>query len=202
MKSTVRCVLAAVLGMVFVVGCAPTRKVTREKFGSGEELSGNWSAKDAKETSATIIQQCFEGGWLAAYTNEEGRAPAVRVAKVVNKTDEHIDANVFIKELEKAMINSGKVDVLSQRGAELDSVREEQDDSISGRVEDGAGVGGEKGGDFVLTVYMSSILDQVEGEKVKSYKLTAELHNVKSGKKVWMGDHEIQKRVDQAKVTW
>lgn len=201
----VRAALFSVLSVVILsmVACAgPSRSVKREKPGSGRELSGNWSSVDAKETSEALVGQCFTGGWLSNFVEENGTKPAVRVAKVVNKTDEHIDAQVFVRNLEKAMVNSGKVTVLAQRGSELDSVREEQDDAISGRIDEGASVGGERGGDFVLTVYMSSILDQVEGEKVKFYKLNATLQNASTAEKVWIGDHEIQKYVTQNKVGW
>ncbi len=202
MKAQIRLIVACVLGAAMLAACAPTKRVTREKAGSGDELSGNWSAVDAKETAAAFIKDCFAAPWLQRFSDENGRPPAVRVDRVVNKTDEKIDAQVFIKELEKAMVNSGQVEVLAQRGAELSSAREEQDDSISGRVDGGVGVGGEMGGDFVLTVHMTSILDQADGEKVKYYRLNATLIAAGKGNKVWVGDHEIQKRMQQAKASW
>jgi hypothetical protein len=195
--------LTCLVGAGLLVNCAHSkRRVTREKPGTGRELSGNWSAVDAKETSEALIKDCFSAPWLSNFANEEGRKPAVRVDRIVNKTDEHIDAQVFIKNLEKAMVNSGQVAVLAQRGAELGSVNTEEDYATEGRVADGPVIGEQKGGDFVLTVHMTSILDQAEGEKVKFYKINATLNNATTAEKVWIGDHEIQKYVEQDKVSW
>lgn len=197
-----RLALTCVVGSMLLINCGPKRRVQREKPGTGRELSGNWSAVDAKETSGALIKDCFSGAWLMNFVEETGNKPAMRVRKIVNKTDEHIDAQVFIKNLEKAMVNSGKVRVLAQAGAELSAVNAEEDYGVEGRVADGPAIGEQKGGDFVLTVHMTSILDQVEGEKVKFYKINAELINATTGDKVWIGDHEIQKYVTQAKATW
>ncbi len=202
MKDWTRVALMGMVAVGLLAGCGPKRSVTREKPGTGRELSGNWSAVDAKETSDALIKDCFAAPWIMNFVEEKGEKPAVRVRQVVNKTDEHIDAKVFIKNLEKAMLNSGKVRVLANTGAELDSVNAEEDYATEGRVADGPAIGEQKGGDFVLTVYMSSITDQVEGQRVKFYKLNAELISSVTGDKVWIGDHEIQKYVEQAGVSW
>jgi len=200
---TVATVVAAVAIIGIGVGCGARRKVTREATpGTAEELSGNWSAVDAKETSEVLIKDCFANPWLGDFVKEHGRKPAVRVRGIVNKTDEHIDAQVFIKNIEKAMVNSGKVSVLAQEGAELGSVNAEQDYATEGRVEDGPSVGNQKGGDFVVAVRLASILDQVQGKRTKFYKVSFEMLNATSGEKVWIGDHEIQKTITQKKVSW
>jgi penicillin-binding protein activator len=201
---TTRKLVVGLIGLSMIVGCGPKRSVTREKKpGEAAELSGNWSAVDAKETADAIIKDCFAQGWLDKSTKELGREPKMRVRGVVNKTDEHIDAQVFIKSLEKAMVNSGKVEVLAQEGAELNSARDEQKMIADGESEgDNVSAGNLSLGDFALAVRMTSILDQVEGKKTKFYKINAELIQTTSGKKVWIGDHEIQKTVEQAKAGW
>lgn len=192
------------LALVGLCGCAGSnRSVRREAPGSGRELSGNWSSVDAKETAEKLIQECLSKPWIERFAGEEGRNPRVRVrGPIVNKTDEHIDSQVFIKSIEAAMLNSGKLSVLSQEGNETAAARRAQDDAISGRVAEGASVGNEVGEDFVISVRVGMVLDQVEGEKVKLYKVNFELTNASSTEKVWIGEHEIQKYVKQKKVSW
>ncbi len=194
----------AVAAVVMLIGgCGgPTRGVKREAAGGGVELSGKWSSVDAKEVSDALIKQALEGGWLSAFVNEEGRKPRVRVRSIVNKTREHIDAQVFIKNIEKAMINSGKVSVLAQEGAELDAINRAEDYAMDGRVDEGPSVGSQLGEDFVVMVRMASIVDQVAGEQVRFYKINFEMQNATTAEKVWIGDHEIQKRITQKRVTW
>ncbi len=197
-------ILAGVVVVGFGSGCGPKRQVTRVATDSTTDLSGNWNDTDARLVSEAMIQDCFSRPWLKKFTTENSRAPKVRVYKIVNKTDEHIDAQVFVKNLERAMVNSGDVEVVAQKGSELDSVNEEQDYGASGRVSDESApsIGNQEGADFVLVGRMASVLDQIEGKKAKLYKVTLELIHATTGKKVWMGDKEIKKVVEQARATW
>jgi hypothetical protein len=128
----------------------------------------------------------------------------VRVRGITNKTDEHIDAQIFVKSIEAAMVNSGKVTVLAQEGAETEVMDQEQVRAGSGRQASNTPVvlGHETGADFVVAVRMASVLDQVEGKQVKFYKINFELVSPTTGEKAWIGDYEIKKLVSQGKVTW
>lgn len=197
-------VLAAVVAVAGLTGCGPKRSVVRVGVESQTDLSGNWNDTDARLTSEALVKDCFERPWLGKFAGENGRAPKVRVWKIVNKTDEHIDAQVFVKNLERAMVNSGEVDVVAQRGSELESVNEEQDYGVSGRVSDESApsIGNQEGADFVLVGRMATVVDQVEGKRAKLYKVTLELIHATTARKVWMGDHEIKKVIKQARASW
>jgi len=159
-------ILVATLAL-FLVACGHT--VKRVDASARSDLSGNWNDTDARLTSQALIQDCFTAAWLSDFTDAKKRKPAVRVRGIVNKTDEHIDAQVFIKNIERAMINSGKVRVLAQEGDEQGSMRREQGEAISGAQSDSTPVSAanEAGADFVVAVRMASILDQIEGKKAK-----------------------------------
>ncbi len=203
----VACSLGVLLGLTMLGAAAcggPNQNVKRLGTDTQTDLSGNWNDTDARLTSEALIKQCFGGAWLTKFKDEEGRPPVVRVRKIVNKSDEHIDQQVFVKNIERAMVNSGEVDVVAQAGSEMAAVADEQDYGASGRVSDESApsIGNEAGADFVLVGRLASILDQVEGERVKFYKVTFELINASTGKKVWIGDHEIKKLVTQASASW
>ncbi|MBN1962979.1 MAG: penicillin-binding protein activator LpoB [Deltaproteobacteria bacterium] len=192
------------LSLIGTTGCGPKRKVARVATNTQTDLSGKWNDTDARLTSEAMIKDCFARPWLKRFTKENDRPPKMRVWKIINKTDEHIDAQVFIKNLERAMVNSGLVDVIAQKGSELSSVNEEQDYGASGRVSDDSApsIGNQLGADFVLVGRMASILDQVEGTQAKLYKITLELIDANSARKVWMGDHEIKKVIEQSSASW
>jgi uncharacterized protein (TIGR02722 family) len=196
--------IAALFFVGLGTGCGPKRTVSRVAANTQTDLSGNWNDTDARLVSEEMIKDCFARPWLKKFTADKSRPPKMRVMKIVNKTDEHIDAQVFIKNLERAMVNSGDVDVVAQQGAEMDSVHAEQDYGTSGRVSDESApsVGQMEGADYVLVGRMASILDQVEGTKAKLYKVTLELIDAASGKKVWMGDKEIKKVIEQSRASW
>lgn len=197
--------LSLVVAAVSMVACAgPAQQVRRVDANSQTDLSGRWNDTDAHLVSEALINECFAAGWLPNFMQEQSRKPSVRVRGIVNKTDEHIDAQVFIKNIEAAMVNSGKVRVLAQEGSEMGSMEAEQARATSGHQGDGTpvSVGNETGADFVVAVRMASILDQVEGEQAKFYKINFELISPTSGEKAWIGDKEIKKLITQSKASW
>ncbi len=197
--------LGVLVAVMTLGACAgPSRNVQRVASDTQTDLSGKWNDTDARLTSEALIGQCFSAPWLADFVQEQGRKPTMRVRTIINKTDEHIDAQVFVKNIERAMVNSGKVKVVAQEGSELGSVNSEQDYGAGGRVSDESApsLGNQTGGDFVLVGRMASILDQVEGKRAKFYKITFELINATSSEKAWIGDHEIKKIITQDSVGW
>lgn len=204
MRSVILVLTALAIALPGMACGGGNRAVKTVAPGSETELSGKWNDSDAHATADALIKSAFSAGWLAVFKEEEDRRPALRVRAVVNKTDEHIDSQVFIKNIERAMVNSARVKVLAQEGAELGSVEREQDRSLSGRQSDESAVsiGQETGADFVMTVRVTSILDQVDGEHYKFYKINAELISPSTGEKAWIGDYEIKKHVKQKRVSW
>jgi hypothetical protein len=57
-----------------------------------------------------MVEQVLEGNWLKNFQDKHnGERPVVIVGLVYNKSHEHIEAETFIKDVERAFINSGKV---------------------------------------------------------------------------------------------
>src|SRR5689334_21685751 len=110
-RTLVASCLVAVVGFSGLAGCAAKRKVARVSSDTQTDLSGNWNDTDAKLTSEKLITDAFSSPWIAEFQKAQGRKPAMRVHGIINKTDEHIDAQVFVKNIERAMVNSGKVKV-------------------------------------------------------------------------------------------
>lgn len=168
-------------------------KVQRLEVHTQTDLSGRWNDTDAHLTSQALIYECFAAPWLGAFTAKEGRRPAVRVAAVTNQTDEHIDAQLFVVDFERAMINSGKAQVLAQGGSEQAAIDEEHARGQAGRQVLRPPT--ELGADYIVAVRLNAVLDQIEGKAAKLYKVNFELIDPRTGEKVWIGDHELKKLV-------
>ena len=190
--------------MLSLTCCASRPQVQRVGVETVIDLSGKWNDVDARSTSDALIHECFGGEWLSRFTRAESRPPAVRVRHIANRTDEHIDAEVFIKSIERAMVNSGKVRVLAQEGDETAAMDSEQARAASGRQRADTPVQphGETGADFVIAVRLGAVLDQIEGEHVKLYQVNFELISATTSEKVWIGEHRIKKHVKQDGVRW
>ncbi len=149
--------------------------------------------------SKDMINQMFDANWLNNFKAENGRDPVLIVGNVKNKTSEHINTEVFTKEIEKACINSGLVEFVasSEERNEIRQERIEQQSNAS--METTKQIGNETGADFMLKGVISSIEDAIDGKKVVFYQTNMELINIESNKKVWVGDKKIKKFVSRGK---
>lgn len=92
---------------LFVVGCGTS--VERIDTGEVKDLSGAWNDTDSRLVSEEMIQDVLSREWLAEFTRKHNKKPAVIVGEVRNLSHEHINMNTFTADMERALINSGKV---------------------------------------------------------------------------------------------
>ncbi|MFQ3579050.1 MAG: penicillin-binding protein activator LpoB, partial [Bacteroidales bacterium] len=114
---------------------------------------------------------------------------------VKNKSHEHISAETFIKDLEKAFINSGRVRLV-QAGAKREELRAERADQQEFASKSTAKKWGQElGADFILQGTINSILDSYNKEKIIYYQIDLELTDLETNEVVWIGDKKIKKYV-------
>ncbi len=170
-----------------------TRKVTRVSPDQQVDLSGRWNDVDSKQVSAAMIEDVIGRPWREAFVQRNERRPVVIVGLVENNTHEHINADVFIKDLERSFINGGLVrlvegDAFRER---LRAERADQQEFASAETQ--KRWANELGADFMLFGTISSIVDAYRRDKVTFYKINLELANIETGEKVWIGDKEVKK---------
>jgi len=185
----------ALFAALFVSVAACSHRVERVDPNKQIDLSGRWNETDAKLVSTEMIKDCLEKPWLQRFDQQYHRKPVVVVGLVTNNTSEHIDEEVFIKEIEKAYINTGLVRVV-QAGVQREKLREERADQQKFSSEDTKKAWGkELGADYMLGGNMSSIQDQFKKERTIFYKVNLELTDLQTNEKVWLGDKEIKKLI-------
>ncbi len=185
-------ILSALLIAIVLVGC--NRKITRIDPSSDTDLGGRWNDTDSRFTSQELVEEILSGSWLTDfYQNNNGEKPVVIVGLVRNKSHEHIEAETFIKDVEKSFIESGRVRLV-QGGAKREEVRAEradQQDNASQSTMKQWGL--EIGADFMLQGSINSIVDQYKREKTTYYQVNAELTHMQTNEIVWIGDKKIKK---------
>ncbi len=176
-------------------GCA-AHKVQRVDTEETIDLSGRWNDSDSRMTAEAMVEQILDAAWIGDYSkNNNGEKPTVIVGLVYNKSHEHISAETFIKEVEKAFINSGRVRLV-QAGDKREELRREraaQQEFAS--VETAKAWGKELGADFMLNGDISSIVDTYKKEKVNYYQVDLELTSLETSEVVWIGDKKIRKYI-------
>jgi uncharacterized protein (TIGR02722 family) len=201
MKPSFKFALVFVVAALAFSSCAsaPSRSVTRVASDTQIDLSGRWNDTDAQQVAEAMISDVLSRPWLSDFNMAEGRKPVVIVGEVRNRSDEHIETLVFTKSLERELINSGKVRFVAG-AAERGAVRSEKlDQQMEASENTMKRLGQETGADFYLGGVITSVTDAVDGQRVVFYKVNLELINVESSEKVWIGDKQIKKVVEQSK---
>ncbi len=182
-----------------------TKKVQRTNTDAQIDLSGRWNDVDSQQTADAMIKQMLGGGWLKkAMSKKEGDAlPTVTVGGVKNKSNEHISTETFVKDLQRAVINSGEISFVTGRNSNRDMMRDEVKEQVANASDSTAkGPGEEIGADYMLLGQINTITDRSGGTTVRYYQVELELHEIGTNKIVWMGQKKIKKVVQQKRSTW
>jgi hypothetical protein len=184
-------------------GCAGSRRtVSRTAADTAIDLSGRWNDTDSQMVAQSMIGDCLSKPWLARFSEDnDGNVPDVILGTVRNRSSEHIPVNAFLRELEAALVNSGKVNFVADSGARRELRAEREDQAHNASDESMKGPGQEAGADYMLQGTLNSIEDVVEGAKVVYYQVDLELVDIANNRKVWINQKKIKKVVEQSGVS-
>jgi uncharacterized protein (TIGR02722 family) len=178
-------------------GCGT--KVARVQSDSTIDLSGKWNDTDSRLVAEQMIGDCLSKPWLYKYQTNK-TSPKVIVGKISNKSHEHISVETFVKDIERTLLNSGKVDFVASK-AERKQLRDEIADQQGNAAADSRKDSGEESGaDLMLIGNISTIVDQEGGKAVLFYQVDMELIELETNMKKWIGDKKIKKYVTRAKT--
>jgi uncharacterized protein (TIGR02722 family) len=180
---------------LLTIGCST--KVTRVQTESTIDLTGKWNDTDSRLVADEMIKDCLSQRWLYQWESQNKR-PTVIVGKVVNKSHEHISVETFTKDMERALLNSGKVEFVATK-TEREQLRDEKDDMVeNASAQTAKSRGEETGADLMLLGTINTIVDQEGRTAVVFYQTNLELVEIESNKKVWIGEKKIKKYVERA----
>ncbi|MEX2582543.1 MAG: penicillin-binding protein activator LpoB [Gemmatimonadota bacterium] len=196
----------AALGLVLIVvvsagigGCA--RQVTRIAPEQAIDLSGRWNDVDSRMVADAIIEQSFASTWVTDHMRGRGgETPSVIVGTIRNRSMEHIPVNTFVRDLERAYVNSGIVRLVSS-GAEREEIRDERLDQQQHAAEASRGrLGMEQAASYILQGEIQSIEDREGRRRVVFYQVDLSLVDLESNSRVWVGQHKIKKYVENPRL--
>ena len=196
MKNTTLTLLAALALSVTLTNCSSTPQVTRVNENTVTDLSGRWNETDSRLTAEEITAELMDHAWYSTYASENaGKKPVIIVGLITNKSHEHISAETFSKDIEKAIINSGRMKLV-QAGNMREEVRAERADQQNFASQSTMKKFGlENGADFMIQGTINSIVDSNKKEKSVYYQIDLELTNIQTNDKVWIGDKKIKKMI-------
>ncbi len=187
-------IILSVAGIFASTSCG-NRKIERVDPNTQTDISGRWNDTDSKLVAEEMTKDVLTRAWIGNFEKKYNRKPVVIIGSVRNKTSEYIDATMFIKNMEVAFINEGRVSVV-QSADERNQLREERNDQQTFASEESKKKWGkEKGADFMMNGVITSITDEYKNRKSVAYQINLELSDLESNEKVWIGQKQIKKMV-------
>ena len=184
---------------VVLFSCSSAPKVTRVDENEQIDLSGNWNDTDSKLVAGEMIEDSLSRPWLENFMMKKQAKPRIIVGTILNKSDEHISTETFTKDLEIALLNSGKASFVASKD-QREEIREERMDQAD--FSDPATVkkfGKELGADYMLKGQINTITDAAGKTTLKYYQTELELIDIETNEKVWIGQKKIKKVVGKSK---
>jgi penicillin-binding protein activator len=192
-KSAVAVMIALSLG-------ACSTEVTRMDAAQVKDLSGAWNDTDSQMVAAEMMQDVLSRDWITDFKAEKRRKPAVIVGEVRNLSSEHISVSSFVQELQRNMINSGKVRFVAS-AIEREEIRgERSDQDIHASEETRKAMGKEKGADFMLKGTINTIIDANGSDQVRYYQVNLTMISLVDNEIVWNGEKKIKKFVERSNL--
>ena len=194
-------VLALSLSVASVfIGCVSST-VERVDFDSQQDLSGYWNDTDARIVSNDLAEQLTDSSWYNRFIQENDRKPVIIIGSIRNNTDEHINTSIISKKLEISLINTGKV-LSVANSSERKEIRDERDDQqINASIDSAKNIGNETAADFMLRGDIKTIVDSDGLKSVRTYFITAELVDIETNTKIWLGENSTIKKVIRYSAT-
>jgi uncharacterized protein (TIGR02722 family) len=186
---------SAIAVLFLAISACTNQRVTRVNPDKVIDLSGRWNETDARLCAESLIDKALTGDWLGNFTNQEKRKPVVVVGLVKNNSHEHIETEIFIKDVEKAFLKSTMIRLVQagEKRNELRSERADQQEFSS--QESMKKFGKELGADYIMQGAVKSIVDGIGREKTTFWQVDLELTNLETNEIVWIGDYKGKKYI-------
>jgi len=176
--------------------------VTRLASDRDLDLSGNWNDTDIRQVSEALVASSLKSGWITQFRMKHaGKNPVVIVGTFINRSSEHIDTAIIAKRYEIELINSGSVDLVADQAFRASVRQEREEQQYFASEETAKALGREIGADYLLQGSVRSVLDQRGNTRVRTYYVAAELIDIETNRKVWVGEETVKKMIQQARYS-
>ena len=137
---------------------------------------------------------------FAEFEKKNGRAPVVIIGTIKNKSIERTDTSILSKRFQNAIINDGTLEFVADAN-QREELRAEKYDQAENAYETAKSIGNELAADFMLQGSVTTIVDTVDREQVRTYQVDMQLIDLETNKIIWSDqNNDIKKYIKRAAV--
>lgn len=181
--------------MITLMACSSAPKVERVAADSVTDLSGTWNDTDSRLVSEEMIKDALSHPWIANFIRTNKQQPSVIVGEIQNLSHEHINVNTFVADIERTLINSGRVDFVASSDERQEIREERKDQELHASEITRKPAGQEQGADFMLKGTINTIIDAIDKKQARYYQVDLTLISLVDNRKVWIGQKKIKKTI-------
>jgi len=196
-KKKVLMMAVAVVVALTLASCST--EVKRIGVDEVRDISGAWNDTDSRLVSEEMIRDSLSAGWIDRYSLSLKKSPTVIIGNIRNLSQEHINTNTFVNDLERAFVNSGRVDVVASKRERGDIRDERADMDLNATEATRKEMGKEMGADYMLMGSINTIIDAQDSEQIRFYQVDLTLVSLADNRKVWTGQKKLKKDIKNAK---
>src|SRR6185295_6044893 len=180
--------------LLILSGCGGPKGFTKGEYDDPtrvELLDDKFNESDMQQMADTVIKAMVACGYVA----NAPKPPIVIVARVQNKTEEHIDTVSMTDKIRTALIKSGKVRFVNKE--ERGTLDDEYDYNKEGGAVDQVSAkkkGKQIGADYILSGALATNIQEVGNDKFIYYKLTMNLTNMDTSTIDCTEERELRKK--------
>lgn len=194
-------IVTGIVLLLILTACAT--EVKRVAPDTVRDVSGVWNDTDSRLVAEEMIADVLSRPWLESYVRQHnGQAPVVIVGDVLNLSHEHINTKTFINDMERELINSGRVQFVAAAGMREQIRDERADQDLNASAQTRNAMGQELGADFMLVGTINTIIDAEDDTAVKFYQVDLKLLSMADNRIVWVGQKKIKKFVEYNSLRW
>lgn len=191
--------LAAAAALLCACGGTSVKRVDNTQT---IDISGRWNDSDSRMAAEELITDCLSRPWISQAAADTGGKPTVIVGTVRNLSNEHIKTGILVEDLQRALINSGRVNFVASKDERGELRDERLEQSTNASEETRKEHGQEIGADFMLSGSVNTIEDKEGGKSVILYQVDMKLLNVKTNQIAWSGQKKIRKTIKRSGSSW
>lgn len=197
---------AAAVFMVLILMACMALKVDRIPPATVTDLSGGWSDTDSRLVAEEMMTEALSLPWIHQFTQaNKRRKPVLIVGEITNLSDEHINVNAFVADIERALISSGQVDIIASKYAQEEIRDERQDQEAAQEVQAGTATRKPSApsapssqalvADFMLRGTVNTVVDAISKRQPRFYQVDLVLISLTDNRPVWTGQKQLKKAV-------
>lgn len=200
MKLKVVLVSLLAVSPLFFFSCASTSVKRYAADESVKDLSGYWNSNDVDQVCTTLIDSCIKSKRIANFKAAEGRAPFVIIGTIKNKSVEHIDTSILSKRFQNVIINDGTLEFVADAN-QREELRAEKNDQAENAYETAKSIGNETAADFMLQGTVTTIVDTVGKQQVRTYQVDMQLIDLETNRIIWSDqNNDIKKYIKKSAI--